>query len=72
MVIAFVATYASLMLVFGRIGDLIGHNRVFAAGLVVCILGFGLCGAASSYGWLLVARVMQGAGTALVLACGPA
>ena len=60
-VIAYVATYASLMLVFGRIGDLIGHNRVFAAGLFICILGFGSCSLASSYSWLLVARILRGA-----------
>ncbi|MAI44319.1 MAG: MFS transporter [Hyphomicrobiaceae bacterium TMED74] len=71
-VIAYLATYASLMLVFGRVGDLIGHNRVFIAGLVVCILGFGICSIATSYNWLLVFRVLQGIGTALVLSCGPA
>ncbi len=71
-VIAYVATYASLMLVFGRIGDLVGHNRVFSAGLVVCVFGFGICSVASSYSWLLTARVLQGIGTALVLSCGPA
>ena len=71
-VIAYVATYASLMLVFGRVGDLIGHNRVFTAGLAVCILGFGICSIATSYNWLLVSRVLQGIGTALVLSCGPA
>jgi len=71
-VIAYVATYASLMLVFGRVGDLIGHNHVFTAGLVVCILGFAMCSVAGSYGWLLVARMLQGTGTALVLSCGPA
>ena len=71
-VIAYVATYASLMLVFGRIGDLVGHNRVFVTGLVVCLLGFGICATASSYNSLLAARVLQGIGTALVLSCGPA
>ena len=71
-VIAYVATYASLMLIFGRIDDLFGHNRVFALGLIVCMAGFATCSAASSYSWLLGARMLQGVGTAMVLSCGPA
>ena len=71
-VIAYVANYAGLMVIFGHVGDLIGHNPVFIAGLAVCILGFAICCIATSYNWLLVARVLQGIGTALVLSCGPA
>lgn len=71
-VIAYVATYASLMLVFGRIGDLFGHARVFSWGLMVCSVGFAICSMATDYNWLLVARVLQGIGTAMVLSCGPA
>ena len=48
-VITYVATYASLMLIFGRIGDLFGYSRVFTLGLVVCVVGFAICGAANSY-----------------------
>lgn len=72
LVIAYVTTYASLMLIFGRIGDLFGHKRVFTVGLVVCVVGFVICGSASSYNWLLAARILQGIGTAMVLSCGPA
>ncbi len=71
-VIAYVATYASLMLVFGRVGDLFGHQRIFAGGLVLCIAGFALCSLAPTYNWLLIARILQGVGTAMVLSCGPA
>lgn len=71
-VIAYVATYASLMLVFGRIGDLFGHDRVFAIGLVVCSIAFAICSLAGTYTWLLAARILQGVGTAMVLSCGPA
>ena len=34
-VIAYVLTYASLMLVFGRLGDLLGYRRIFQLGLLV-------------------------------------
>ena len=71
-IICYVVTYASLMLVFGRLGDQLGHHRVFQAGLAVCAVGFALCGSAETYEGLLVWRVVQGVGTAMVISCGPA
>ena len=71
-VISYTLTYASLMLVFGRIGDIFGHRLVFITGAACSSVAFAGCGAASSYGWLLGARVLQGLGAALLLSCGPA
>lgn len=71
-VIAYVLTYSSLMLAFGRLGDRIGHRRVFRAGLVVSAVAFVLCALAADYPSLLAARFVQGVGTALVLSCAPA
>ncbi len=71
-IITYVATYASLMLVFGRLGDLFGHHLVFGAGLLVCAAAFALCSLAQGYEQLLVARLVQGIGTAMVLSCGTA
>lgn len=71
-VIAYVVTYASLMLAFGKLGDVVGYRRVFHAGLVMGIIAFVACGLAPSYAWLLAARIVQGIATALVLSCAPA
>ena len=71
-VIAYVLTYASLMLVFGRLGDLLGYRRIFQVGLLVSALGFLACAAAPSYGLVLLGRMLQGVGVALILSCGPA
>ena len=71
-VIAYTLTYASLMLVFGRIGDMLGHRRMFLIGTGWSAAAFALCAAAPTFGWLLAARVLQGIGAALVLSCGPA
>ena len=71
-VISYTLTYASLMLVFGRIGDMLGHRRLFLIGAGWSAAAFALCAAAPSFGWLLAARVLQGVGAALVLSCGPA
>ncbi|HUB46021.1 MAG TPA: MFS transporter [Acetobacteraceae bacterium] len=71
-VIAYTLTYAALMLVFGRLGDMLGHRRVFLLGSACSAAAFLGCAAAPSYAWLLVARVAQGVGAALALSCGPA
>jgi EmrB/QacA subfamily drug resistance transporter len=72
LVIAYVLTYAALMLALGRAGDLIGHRSVFRAGLVWSIVALTLCAAARSFAMLLFFRFLQGVGAALVLSCGPA
>ena len=71
-VIAYTLTYAALMLVFGRVGDMLGYRRIFLTGNLWSAVAFVLCAIAPSYGALLVARVLQGIGAALVLSCGPA
>jgi EmrB/QacA subfamily drug resistance transporter len=72
LVIAYVLTYASCMLAVGRIGDLVGYRAVFRLGLAWSAMALILCAVAPSYPLLLAARIAQGIGSALVLACGPA
>lgn len=71
-VIAYTLTYAALMLVFGRAGDIFGHRTIFLLGAAVSAAAFVLCAMSTTYGWLLAARVLQGVGAALTLSCGPA
>lgn len=71
-VIAYTLTYAALMLVFGRLGDMLGHRRVFLLGSGCSAVAFLGCAAAPTYPLLLLARVAQGVGAALALSCGPA
>ena len=71
-VIAYVLTYASLMLVFGRLGDLLGYRRIFQLGLLVSAAGFMACSLAPTYRLLLLGRMLQGVGIALTLSCAPA
>ena len=71
-IICNVLTYASLMPGLGRLADIVGHKRVFLAGLLWSAVALVLCGLAPSFGWLLAARVLQGAGIAFLLSCGPA
>src|SRR3954451_16842222 len=61
---AFLVTFGSLLLLAGRLGDLVGRKRVFLAGLVIFTVASLLCGIATSEGALIAARLLQGVGAA--------
>lgn len=71
-VIVFMLAQTSLMMVFGRLGDMIGHRRVFLAGSALSVIAFAACATAPSYNWLLAGRIAQGIGAGLILSCGAA
>jgi EmrB/QacA subfamily drug resistance transporter len=62
---AFLVTFASLLLLAGRLGDLFGRRRVFLAGVTVFTAASLLCGVAPSQGALIGARLLQGVGAAM-------
>ena len=62
----YLLTYGGFLLLGGRLADLLGRRRVLVAGLIVfaaCSLGAGL---AQSEAALIVARLLQGVGAALM------
>src|SRR6201995_5751998 len=61
---AFLVTFGSLLLLAGRLGDLVGRKRVFLAGLTIFVGASLLCGVAPSQGALIGARFLQGVGAA--------
>ena len=71
-VVSYVLTHASLLLGCGRLADLVGHWRILTAGLLTSSLAFIACGLAPTFAWLLVGRVLQGIGVALVFGSAPA
>jgi MFS family permease len=71
-VIAYVLTQTSLMLTFGRLGDMLGYRRVFLFGTAISTLAFVACAMSPTYPTLIAARVVQGVGAGLILSCGPA
>ncbi|MGP4048384.1 MFS transporter [Streptomyces sp. 2A115] len=57
----------SLILVFGRIADIVGRRRLYLAGLVVFTAATGLAALSPSAEFLIVARVVQAIGAAAVI-----
>jgi EmrB/QacA subfamily drug resistance transporter len=72
LVVCYVLVFGSLMLVCGKIGDLVGHRRIFRTGLLVTAAGCAACAIAPDWSLFLSARTVQGFGTALALSCTPA
>jgi EmrB/QacA subfamily drug resistance transporter len=64
---AYALVLAVLLITAGRLGDLIGQRRVFAAGIAVFTLASAACGLAPSPGWLIAFRAIQGLGAALLM-----
>ncbi|HXD58292.1 MAG TPA: MFS transporter, partial [Thermoleophilaceae bacterium] len=65
---AYLIAFGGLLLLAGRLGDLIGRRRVFLIGLVTFTTASLLCGISDSRGLLIAARFIQGAGGALTSA----
>jgi len=65
-VTGYALTFASLMLVGGKVADAYGRRLVFIIGIVVFTLASLMCGLADSSEMLIGARVLQGAGAALM------
>jgi EmrB/QacA subfamily drug resistance transporter len=62
---AYTLTFGGLMLLGGRMGDILGRRRTFGVGIALFILASLLGGFAQSSGWLLAMRALQGVGGAI-------
>ncbi|WP_329404860.1 MFS transporter [Streptomyces melanogenes] len=67
---AYLIAFGSLLLLAGRLGDLIGRKRMFLAGTTVFTGASLLAGFATSPGLLIAARFLQGVGSAMASAVG--
>src|SRR5256884_9757914 len=57
---AYLITFGGLLLLAGRLGDLVGRKRVFTIGLAVFTVASIVCGASVSQQMLVAARLIQG------------
>jgi EmrB/QacA subfamily drug resistance transporter len=64
---AYLIVLSSLLLAGGALGDQLGRRRVFMAGIALFAVASIACGAAGSPTFLIIARVIQGLGAALLV-----
>src|SRR5918911_1099354 len=60
----YMLSFGALLLLGGRMADVLGRRRLFVGGLVVFTLGSLLCGLATSGSALIAFRALQGLGAA--------
>jgi len=64
---AYLLMLAALILIGGSLGDKLGRKKVFMAGIAIFILGSALCGFAGGVVQLILFRMLQGVGGALMI-----
>jgi EmrB/QacA subfamily drug resistance transporter len=70
--IAYMLTTSSTLVLFGRLGDMWGQKRVYTLGFAVFGLSSLACAFAPSFFVLVAARVVQGFGAAMLMSSSPA
>ena len=63
---AYILVYAVLLITAGRLGDLYGQRNLFVIGLVIFTIASAACGFAQSPDQLIISRIVQGFGGALL------
>ncbi len=64
---AYLLMLASLILIGGVLGDKLGRKRVYMTGIVIFLIGSVACGCSVSTVMLIICRIVQGAGGALMI-----
>ena len=67
---AYLLTSAVFAVPFGRIADIHGMKKIFICGITIFTLATFLCGAAPSVTLLIVFRILQGIGSAMIFVTG--
>jgi EmrB/QacA subfamily drug resistance transporter len=71
-VVIYLLVVSSLLLTFGRLGDLRGHKGMYAGGFVIFVTASAVCGLAPVVTVLVAARAVQAIGAAMLFANSPA
>ncbi|MUH43901.1 MAG: MFS transporter, partial [Actinobacteria bacterium] len=64
---AYALTFASLLLLMGRLADLVGRRKIFITGLLIFSASSIVVALTQTVGQLVAARVAQGIGAAMIL-----
>jgi len=66
----YLLTISCLILLYGRLGDMVGYKKIFLAGLASFVVASILCGSSQSIWMLIVFRGLQGLAAGLLMAVG--
>ena len=66
-IMAYILVSTVFLLTFGRLADMIGRVRMYNLGFVVFTIGSALCGFAGNAALLILFRVIQGSGAAMMM-----
>jgi EmrB/QacA subfamily drug resistance transporter len=69
-VVVYLLIITSTLLLFGRLADKVGLKRIFISGYILFVAGSMLCGVSTGIHMLVAFRVVQGIGSAMLLASG--
>jgi EmrB/QacA subfamily drug resistance transporter len=64
----YLLTISSLLLFYGRLGDIVGYKKVYLSGLAGFIIASGLCGLSPTIHWLILFRALQGLAAGMMMA----
>lgn len=71
-VLSYLLTTTSTLLIMGKLSDWLGRRRMYIAGFAIFVVGSGLCGLAGNLAALVGFRVVQGLGASMLFAIAPA
>lgn len=66
--VVFLLVVTVMLPIFGRLADMFGRKKQYAAGFLIFIAGSALCGFAPGIGALIAARALQAVGAAMIAA----
>ena len=69
--VTYLMMIAGLLLVFSKLADRGLIKKVLVTGLILFMIFSLICGLSTSYGMLLIGRIFQGIGAAMMVACAP-
>ena len=71
-IISHLLVLISLILIFGRLADYVGHKTIFLWGIFIFTVSSYLCGLSLDFNSLIIYRLIQGLGSAMLLSVAPA
>lgn len=71
-VMSYLLVISSMLLTYGRLGDMYGHKNIYITGFTIFTAGSLLCGLAPTIALLIAFRAVQALGAGMLMAMGPA